>query len=125
MFLAAGLHGRFRASRVQASGTRDLKRTSPDYPLLSRLRRTDSEVLNLCGRYGKHLSLQIQTDMAHLASDRLAGPLLELFRDYREYLLPQNECIPPSYYLTQAAAWGLWLAGYCENWGMEPQWWWW
>jgi hypothetical protein len=83
------------------------------------------EVLKLCGRYGKHLSLQIQTDMAHLASDRLAGQLRELFREYREYLLPQNECIPPSYYLTQAAAWGLWLAGYCENWGMEPQWWWW
>ncbi len=84
-----------------------------------------AEVLKLCGRYGKHLSLQIQTDMAHLASDRLAGPLRALFREYREYLLPQNECIPPSYYLTQAAAWGLWLAGYCEHWGMEPQWWWW
>ena len=84
-----------------------------------------AEVLKLCGRYGKHLSLQIQTDMAHLASDRLAGPLRALFREYRAYLLPQNECIPPSYYLTQAAAWGLWLAGYCEHWGMEPQWWWW
>ncbi len=84
-----------------------------------------AEVLKLCGRYGKHLSLQLQTDMAHLASDRLAGPLRALFREYREYLLPQNECIPPSYYLTQAAAWGLWLAGYCEHWGMEPQWWWW
>jgi hypothetical protein len=84
-----------------------------------------AEVLKLCGRHGKHLSLQLQTDMAHLACDRLAGPLRALFRDYRAYLLPQNECIPPSYYLTQAAAWGLWLAGYCEHWGMEPQWWWW
>lgn len=83
------------------------------------------EVLKLCGRYGKHLSLQIQADMAHLASDWLAGPLREVFREYRAYLLPQNECIPPSYYLTQAAAAGLWLADYCENWGMEPQWWWW
>lgn len=83
------------------------------------------EVLKLCGRYGKHLSLQIQVDMVHLGSDKLAGPLRELFREYREYLLPQNECIPPSYYATQAAAWGLWLAGYCEHWGMEPQWWWW
>ena len=83
------------------------------------------EVLKLCGRYGKHLSLQLQTDMAHLASDRLAGPLRELFREYRAYLLPQNECIPPSYYLAQAAAWGLWLAGDCEHWGLEPQWWWW
>ena len=82
------------------------------------------EVLKLCGRCGKHLSLQIQTDMAHLASDRLAGPLRKVFREYRAYFLPQNECIPPSYYLTQAAAWGLWLAGYCEHWGMEPQWWW-
>jgi hypothetical protein len=76
------------------------------------------EVLKLCGRHGKHLSLQIQTDMAHLASDRLAGPLRETFREFREYLLPQNECIPPSYYLTQAAACGLWLAGCCEHWGM-------
>ena len=84
-----------------------------------------AEVLKLCGRHGKHLSLQIQTDMAHLASDTLAGPLRELFRTYRSYLLPQNECIPPSYYLTQTAAWGLWLAGYCDHWGMEPQWWWW
>ena len=30
------------------------------------------EVLKLCGRYGKHLSLQLQSDMAHLATDRLA-----------------------------------------------------
>jgi Glycosyl hydrolase family 98 len=83
------------------------------------------EVLKLCGRYGKHLSLQLQTDLAHLASDQLSGPLRELFREYRAYLLPQNECIPPSFYLDQAAAWGLWLAGNCDNWGMEPQWWWW
>lgn len=84
-----------------------------------------AEVLKLCGRYGKHLSLQLQTDLAHLGSDRLSGPLRELFREYRAYLLPQNECIPPSFYLAQAAAWGLWLAGDCDNWGMEPQWWWW
>jgi hypothetical protein len=84
-----------------------------------------AEVLKLCGRYGKHLSLQIQSDVVHLGSDKLAGPLRELFRAYGEYLLPQNECIPPSYYAPQAAAWGLWLAGYCEHWGMEPQWWWW
>ena len=83
------------------------------------------EVLKLCGKYGKHLSLQIQADMVHLGSDRLAGPLRELFRAYNEYFLPQNECIGPSYYATQTATWGLWLAGYCRNWGMEPQWWWW
>jgi hypothetical protein len=82
-------------------------------------------VLKLCGRYGKHLSLQLQTDMAHLSCDQLAGPLRELLRTYHQYLLPQNECIPPSYYLTQTATWGLWLAGYCDHWGMEPQWWWW
>ena len=63
--------------------------------------------------------------MVHLGSDRLAGPLRELFRAYNEYFLPQNECIGPSYYATQTATWGLWLAGYCRNWGMEPQWWWW
>jgi hypothetical protein len=84
-----------------------------------------AEVLKLCGRYGKHLSLQIQSDMAHLGTDTLAGPLREVFREYHEYFLPQNECIPPSYYLAQTAAWGLWLAGYCDHWGMEPQWWWW
>ena len=84
-----------------------------------------AELLKLCGRYGKHLSLQFQTDLAHLATDQLAGPLREVFREYRDYVLPQNECIPPSYYLAQAAACGLWLAGYCEHWGMEPQWWWW
>jgi hypothetical protein len=84
-----------------------------------------AELLKLCGRYGKHLSLQLQTDLAHLATDQLAGPLREVFREYRDYVLPQNECIPPSYYLAQAATCGLWLAGYCEHWGMEPQWWWW
>ncbi len=84
-----------------------------------------AELLKLCGRYGKHLSLQFQTDLIHLGCDQLAGPLREVFRTYSNYLLPQNECIPPSYYSTQAATWGLWLAGYCENWGMEPQWWWW
>jgi len=84
-----------------------------------------AELLKLCGRYGKHLSLQLQTDLAHLAADQLAGPLRDLFREYREYVLPQNECIPPSYYLDQAAACGLWLAGDCDHWGMEPQWWWW
>lgn len=83
------------------------------------------DLLKLCGRYGKHLSLQLQTDLAHLAADQLAGPLRELFREYREYVLPQNECIPPSYYLAQGAACGLWLAGNCDHWGMEPQWWWW
>jgi hypothetical protein len=83
------------------------------------------EALKLCGRYGKHLSLQIQMDMVHLGSDQLAGPLRDLFRTYSEYFLPQNECIPPSYYATQTATLGLWLAGYCEHWGMEPQWWWW
>lgn len=83
------------------------------------------ELLKLCGRYGKHLSLQIQSDMAHLGCDQLAGPLRELFRTYRDYFLPQNECIPPSYYLAQTAACGLWLADYCDHWGMEPQWWWW
>jgi hypothetical protein len=84
-----------------------------------------AEVLKLCGRYGKHLSLQIQTDMVHLACDQLAGPLREVFRTYKAYFLPQNECIPPSYYLAQTATLGLWLAGYCDHWGMEPQWWWW
>lgn len=84
-----------------------------------------SELLKLCGRYGKHLSLQFQTDLAHLATDQLTGPLRDVFREYRDYVLPQNECIPPSYYLAQAATCGLWLAGYCEHWGMEPQWWWW
>ncbi len=84
-----------------------------------------AEVLKLCGRHGKHLSLQVQTDMVHLGCDALAGPLRELFRAYSEYFLPQNECIPPSYYATQAATLGLWLAGDCDHWGMEPQWWWW
>src|SRR6266496_6683666 len=37
-----------------------------------------AEVLKLCGRYGKHLSLQIQMDMVHLGSDKLAGPLREV-----------------------------------------------
>jgi hypothetical protein len=83
------------------------------------------EALKLCGKYGKHLSLQIQLDMLHLSTDQLAGPLREIFRTYRDYFLPQNECIPPNYYATQTATLGLWLAGYCENWGMEPQWWWW
>jgi len=84
-----------------------------------------AELLKLCARYGKHLSLQLQTDLAHLATDQLAGPLRQVFREYRDYVLPQNECITPSYYLAQAAACGLWLADYCTNWGMEPQWWWW
>ncbi len=84
-----------------------------------------AEVLKVCGRHGKHLSLQIQGDMVHLGTDALAGPLRETFRAYREYFLPQNECIGPQFYSTQMAACGLWLAGYCEHWGMEPQWWWW
>ena len=84
-----------------------------------------AEVLKLCGKYGRHLSLQIMLDMAHLGSDRLSAPLRQLFRTYRQYFLPQNECIGPSYYAAQCATWGLWLAGYCDNWGMEPQWWWW
>ena len=84
-----------------------------------------AEALKLCGKYGKHLSLQIQMDMVHLGTDELAGPLREVFRTYSDYFLPQNECIPPSYYATQTATLGLWLAGYCANWGMEPQWWWW
>ncbi|MBU6400886.1 MAG: hypothetical protein KGS61_11250, partial [Verrucomicrobia bacterium] len=84
-----------------------------------------ADVLKLCGRYGKHLSLQVQTDLAHLGCDQLSGPFRELLRTYHEYFLPQNECIPPSYYLAQTAAWGLWLAGDCDHWGMEPQWWWW
>src|SRR5207247_9301148 len=62
------------------------------------------ELLKLCGRYGKHLSLQIQADMVHLGCDQLAGPLRELFRAYSEYFLPQNECIGPSYYSAQTAA---------------------
>ncbi len=84
-----------------------------------------SEALKLCGKYGKHLSLQIQMDMVHLCTDELAGPLREVFRAYSDYFLPQNECIPPNYYATQTAALGLWLGGFCRNWGMEPQWWWW
>ena len=96
----------------------------PDMAIPANLRYL-AEVLKLCGRYGKHLSLQIQMDMVHLGSDKLAGPLREVFHEYRDYFLPQNECIPPSYYATQTATWGLWLAGYCEHWGMEPQWWWW
>ncbi len=84
-----------------------------------------ADLLKLCGRYGKHLSLQIQLDILHLGTDQLAGPLRQVFRDYSEYFLPQNECIPPSFYAAQTAAWGLWLAGYCRNWGIEPQWWWW
>jgi len=83
------------------------------------------EALKLCGKYGKHLSLQIQMDMVHLCTDQLAGPLRKTFRAYSDYFLPQNECIPPNYYATQTAALGLWLAGFCKNWGMEPQWWWW
>jgi hypothetical protein len=84
-----------------------------------------ADALKLCGKYGKHLSLQIQMDMVHLCTDELAGPLREVFRTYSDYFLPQNECIPPNYYATQTAALGMWLAGYCEHWGMEPQWWWW
>ena len=65
------------------------------------------EVLKICGRYGKYLSLQIQADMMHLGADQLSGRLRELFRAYAEYFLPQNECIGPSYYSAQTATWGL------------------
>jgi hypothetical protein len=83
-----------------------------------------AELIKMCGRYGKHLSLQIQADMPHLGSDKLTGPLRNLLRTYKDYFLPQNECITPWHYAAQCTTCGLWLAGYCANWGMEPQWWW-
>lgn len=84
------------------------------------------EVIKLSARYGRHVSWQLdRTRLTHIAADRLCGPVRDVMREYRDYILPQNEYLGPWHLVRQGSGMGLWIAGLCSNWGIEPQSWWW
>ena len=84
------------------------------------------DAIKLAARYGRFTSIQIQKlRWPHILADEVQKPLLDTMREYRDYVLPQNECIEPFFLVRQAAVLGLWLSDVVDHFGMEPQSWFW
>lgn len=83
------------------------------------------DILHLGTRYGKHVSMSFQSlKWMHIGVDHLNQPLVETIRELGEYCLPQNEHLGPQHFPRQTSVWGFWIGGFVQNWGIEPQSWW-
>jgi hypothetical protein len=84
------------------------------------------DAIKLAAKYGRFTSIQIQKlRWPHVLADEVQKPLLDTMRDYHDYVFPQNECIEPFFLVRQTAVLGLWLSDVVDNFGMEPQSWFW
>ncbi|MDG6899417.1 MAG: hypothetical protein JRN44_01905 [Nitrososphaerota archaeon] len=82
-----------------------------------------SDLLKACARQGRYLSWREGNDGCNIWVDAF---LEKWFSDdveaYGRYLFPQWEMnIPRNMYLCHDSVFGLWMAGFVENWGLEPQ----
>ncbi len=83
------------------------------------------DVIDLAAKYGKHLSISLQgLKWMHIAGDVLNEPLLRKVAANSEYIMAVNEHIGPQHLPRQTSVWGIWLAGFVGQWGVEPQSWW-
>ncbi len=83
------------------------------------------DVIKLAARHGVHVSMSYQMlKWLYLTTATPNRPLLDTIQAYGEYVLPQNEHLLAQHMPRQTATWGTWLAGYVDNWGVEPQSWW-
>jgi len=83
------------------------------------------DCIKMAAKYGKHVSMSYQSlKWMHVGCDVLNAPLVETIREYGEYCLPQNEHLGPQHLPRQTSTWGFWIVGFVENWGVEPQSWW-
>ncbi len=84
------------------------------------------ELTKMAARHGIHTSMQHQQlRWLHVATDGLSQELRDTLQTYRAYVLPQNEHLGPQHLPRQTSTWGLWMADFVDNWGVEPQSWWW
>jgi hypothetical protein len=83
------------------------------------------DIVDMAARYGKHLILALQ-DMKwmHVGADYLNQPLVDAIIENGEYVVPVNEHIGPRHIARQTSVYAWWLAGMTDNWGIEPQSWW-
>lgn len=90
-------------------------------------RRYIAELIEISAEYGGLLSWQEANDGCNLWVE--VGADRELYRcieAHPDILLPQWEMnVPKSMYLCHDSVMGLWLAGAVDNWGAEPQSWYW
>jgi len=89
--------------------------------------RYATDTIRLVAKYGKFLSWQLQNyHYAFIGSCELNRELYDTMVEYKEYVLPQHEMNQPQGWLMDHdSAMGLWIAGAVENWGIEPQSWFW
>lgn len=83
------------------------------------------DIIDLAAKYGKHLSISLQClKWMHIGADVLNQPLLDKIAAHPEYVLAVNEHIGPQHLPRQTSVMGMWMAGFVNQWGVEPQSWW-
>ncbi|MFA7693538.1 MAG: hypothetical protein WCX86_11640 [Candidatus Hydrogenedentales bacterium] len=87
--------------------------------------RYSCDMIELAVQHNRHILIVLQgLKWTHIAADVLNKPLLEMMQRYPDYVIPVNEFIEPRHLVRQTSVWGLWLGGYTNHWGIEPQSWW-
>ena len=83
------------------------------------------DVIEMAARHGKYLSISLQAlKWMHICTDVLNVPLFDAIRRHSDIVLAVNEHIGPQHLPRQTSVWGVWMAGITQNWGVEPQSWW-
>jgi len=83
------------------------------------------DAIEMAARHGRHIVFSEQTvKLMHVGADVLNQPMLETMRKYKEYIIPINEHLGPQHFARQTSVWGLWLSEVADQWGVEPQSWW-
>ncbi len=84
------------------------------------------KLIRMAAARGLPTSMQHQAlRWLHIGTDELARELRETLATYHAYVLPANEHIGNQHFPRQTSVWGFWMADVVDNWGVEPQTWWW
>lgn len=83
------------------------------------------DVVEIAARHDKNVFISLQdTKLLHLGADAVNQPFMELLHANHERIVPINEHIGPRIFTRHGANSGFWLAEVADNWGVEPQSWW-
>lgn len=84
------------------------------------------KLIRMGARRGIPTSMQHQAlRWLHIATDELARELRQTLETYHAYTLPTNEHLGNQHFPRQTSVWGFWMGDVVDNWGVEPQSWWW
>ncbi len=96
----------------------------PRYAIPPNTRHT-IDIINMAGRYGKYVLFSLQDlKILHVGANLLNQPLMDAIIEHHGLVIPINEHIGPRVITRQAATCGFWIAEIVDQWGVEPQSWW-